>query len=344
MSRSSQPDTARERRGGGREGLSGSGGREGLRAFGLSLSTATPPPGAWAPHPWAEPGLELQLVEHDAIAAHWSGLASIGWQASIDGAPFLVERGCAGDHRFVHGEHSVCHLTSDGTRLRCALRDGRDLASWRVILDSVLFSVALLRGYEALHAGAVATPAGAVAIAAGAGGGKSTLLAELLDRGQTLLADDVLVLEPAHAQSTGGRSAQATQPLAHPGAPLMTVPVQAPQQHLGPVIASIGDERWVAVPTHEQAIPLAALVLLERRPGLSTELLPVRTPLVPLLRSLLAFPQTPQRERARFELASVLASQSPVWRLTADPAVAPQTLGELILAELPALTRAASLR
>lgn len=311
--------------------------REGLRAFGLSLSSSERPPGAWASRPWTEPGLDLRIVEPAAIAERWSGAASIGWQASIDGAPFVVERGGAGDHRFVHDERPLCHLTADGALLRCALRDAkdgeRDATRWRVILDSVLFSVALLRGYEALHAGAVATPAGAVAIAAGAGGGKSTLLAELIDRGQALLCDDVVVLEPARA----------ARPLAHPGTPLMTVPTRVTHA-LGPTLATLADERWVAVPAHEEAIPLAALVLLDRRPGLATELLALETPLVPLLRSLLAFPRTSERERARFELAGALASRSPVWRLAADPGIAPRTLADLILADLPALSGAASLR
>jgi hypothetical protein len=315
--------------------------REGLRAFGLSLSTSERPPGAWVQRPWIEPGLDLRIVEPAAISAHWSGSASIGWRARIDGAPFVVELGSAGDHRFVHGEHSVCHLAADGGLLRCApggdgnghYTGGGEAAGWRVVLDSVLFSVALLRGYEALHAGAVATSAGAVAIAAGAGGGKSTLLAELIDRGQALLSDDVVALEPTRE----------ARPLAHPGPPLMTLPARA-SQDVGPVIASIADELWVAVPTHGEAIPLAALVLLDRRPGLSTELRPVGAPLVPLLSSLLAFPRTAERERARFELAGALASHTPAWRLTADPGVAPRILGELILADLPALTRAASLR
>jgi hypothetical protein len=83
-----------------------------------------------------------------------------------------------------------------------------------VVLDSVLFTVALLQGYEALHAGAVATPDGVIAITSAAGGGKSTLLAALLQRGLALMADDVLVLESRGTEAT----------LAHPAAPLMTVP------------------------------------------------------------------------------------------------------------------------
>ena len=113
---------------------------------------------------------------------------------------------------------AIHHLSADATELRCAPADPAEQSWWRVVLDSVLFTAALLRGYEALHAGAVATPGGAVAIAATTGGGKSTLLSALLSDGLTLLTDDVLVL-----QARGGDS-----PLAHPGPPLMTVPARRP--------------------------------------------------------------------------------------------------------------------
>jgi hypothetical protein len=306
--------------------------RDGLRAFGLSLRVADPPPGAWARQHCIEPSLDLHVVEPAVVATSWSGLASIGWQATIDGTSFAVERGWAGDYRFVHGERSVCHLSVDGKTLQCAPNGDAGPVCWRVVLDSVLFSVALIHGHEALHAGAVVTPTGAVAVAAGAGGGKSTLLTELIRRGHALLSDDVVVLEHMPKGPL----------LAHPGPPLMTVPAQAAAD-LGATIASIADERWVAVPTYAEAAPLAALVLLDRRPGLCTELVKVRAPLVPLLGALLAFPREPERERARFELAGALASHTMVWRLTAHPDTEPQTLADLVLSGLPTFTPGASL-
>jgi hypothetical protein len=244
----------------------------------------------------------------------------------IDGAPFAVEVGEAGDHRFIHGERTVHHLSADATILQCAPSLDDEPLWWRVVLDSVLFSVALITGYEALHAGAVATPAGALAITAAAGGGKSSLLAELARRGLPLLSDDVVVLELGHG----------TPPLAHPGVPLMTLPMSIGEDP-GTVIASIADENWIAVPTHAEPMPLAALVLLDRRPAPSINLQRIQAPLAPLLGSLLNFPRLPERERARFELASELASRTAVWRLTADPAVAPGSLASALLSDLVGL-------
>lgn len=143
---------------------------EGVAAFGLGLLTDMAPPGAWSRRPLAEPLLELRSATPAAVAERWSGAQAVGWEGMIDGAPFVVERGRAGDHRFVHGAppdrdgtpttrtRAVHHLCPDGRVLSCAPSDPADPSWWRELLDSTLFSVALLRGYEALHAGAIATP------------------------------------------------------------------------------------------------------------------------------------------------------------------------------------------
>jgi hypothetical protein len=323
----------------------------GLAAFGLSLRFETPPPGAWEARPLTEPSLpSLKIrssVTAQAIAESWSGFEEIGWEGVIDGAPFVVERGVAGDHRFVHGAppdqsgapsngtRAVHHLSPDASVLQCAPSHSAEPSWWRVVLDSVLFTVALLQGYEALHAAAVATPDGVIAITAASGGGKSTLLAELLRRGLALMADDVLVLEPRGTET----------PLAYPAAPLMTVPavrVPALGEILPPeTICSIDEERWIAVPVHPEPLPLKALVVLDRRPGVEPpgsqvsgihpSLQKIEDPLAPLLGSLMSFPHSPERQRTRFELASVLASTTTLWRLTADLSVPPDILADTLL-------------
>jgi hypothetical protein len=315
----------------------------GLAAFGLSLRFETPPPGAWETRPFCEPGLpslQIRSVTAQAIEDSWSGLQEIGWEGVIDGAPFIVERGIAGDHRFIHGAHphpdqsgapsdgtrGVHHLSADASVLQCAPSDPAEPSWWRVVLDSVLFTVALLQGYEALHAGAVATPDRVIAITAASGGGKSTLLAELLQRGLALMADDVLVLESRGTEA----------PLAQPAPPLMTVPAaRIPMlREAGPpeTISSLDEERWIAVPVHPGPLPLKALVVLDRRPGLQTSLEKIEDPLAPLMGSLMSFPRSPERQRTRFELASVLASKTALWRLTADLDTLPDVLADTLLA------------
>lgn len=301
------------------------------------------PPGAWDTRPVREPSLQIRSVAAQTIADSWSGLGTIGWEAVIDGAPFVVERGVDGDHRFVHGAPpgrsgtpsagtlGVHHLSRDASVLQCAPSNRADPSWWRVVLDSVLFTVALLRGYEAVHAGAIATADGVIAITAGTGGGKSTLLAELLGRGSALVADDVLVLEPRGEDP----------PHAHPAPPLMTVPV-ASMPLLGTAeprdtIASIGDERWIAVPAYREPRPMKALIVLDRRPEsqwptTQPSLSRIESPLAPLLSALLGFPATAERQRARFELASTLAAAVGLWQLTARLDTPARVLADTLLA------------
>jgi hypothetical protein len=317
-----------------------------MAAFGLSLAFDVPPPGAWEPGPvHEEPSLRVEMAGGQAIASSWSGKDGIGWEGKIDGATFVVERGTEGDHRFIHGAHpdqsgsptkatrAVHHLSADASVLRCAPTKPGEPEWWRLVLDSVLFTVALLKGYEALHAGAIATQDGVIAITAASGGGKSTLLTELLGRGEALMADDVLVLE---SPGTG-------PPLAHPAPPLMTVPAarvstltEAPPREATPreTICAVEDECWIAVPTNREPLPLKALVVLDRRPGhgLETSMEQIEDPLAPLLGALMNFPNTPERQRARFELASVLAATSRLWRLTADLDTPPDVLAGTLLA------------
>ena len=338
----------------------------------------TRPPGAWEVRPLRDVDLRLCRTSAAAIERSWSGFSATGWTGAIDGAQFVVERGIDGDHRFIHGDapdrsgapsaqtRAIHHLSPDARVLQLAPTNASDELWWRVVLDSVLFTVALLQGYEALHAAAIATPAGAIAIMAASGAGKSTLLAELLGRGHRLLADDVLVLELD--------SADARRALAHPAPPLMTVPARSDgrpleasqdepartiaQQAIGwrtiaqptsaqqaiaqqaitqQTIAQLDGERWIGVRVHPERLPVKALVLLDRRQGspeLGREpsLTRIENPLAPLLGSLMGFPRTPERERARFELASTLAGEASIWRLTADRAAPVSALADVLLA------------
>jgi hypothetical protein len=264
------------------------------------------------------------MADATTVAGHWSGFRELGWEGMIDGARFVVERGVDGDHRFVHGAgEAVHHLSADGSLLLCVPSLSSDPSWWRVVLDSVLFSAALLNGYEALHAGAVATREGVIAIVGGTGGGKSTLLTEMLGPDVALMADDVLVLKPCTERA----------PLAYPGPPLMTVP-RARVPASAETILAIEDERWIAFPAHPEPEPLMAVVLLERRadvaPSTSISIERIASPLAALLGALMRFPRTPERERSRFELAADLAGHVPLWRLRAGLDASPAALVEAL--------------
>ena len=119
----------------------------GLTAFGLGLLADVPLPGAWETRRLREPSLQIRSVTAQAIENSWSGLEAIGWEAVVDGAPFIVERGIDGDHRFVHGAHpdrsgarsdgarAVHHLCAEASVLQCARSDPAEPSWWRVVLD-----------------------------------------------------------------------------------------------------------------------------------------------------------------------------------------------------------------
>lgn len=287
------------------------------RLFGFPVSSELALPGAWSAAPPSAEGDATVLVIGELPP--WAGAAEGGWQGMSDGKAFTVERSNAGEYRFSHGGRALFALSADHRSLTCAPGQPLDLGWWRILMDSVLFTVSLLRGNEALHAGAVATSSGAVAILAGSGAGKSTLLGQLLREGHELVTDDVLFLRQT-----------ADHLLADPGPPLMTLPVQR-SAGVGTPLGDVGNEIWVATPVVGAALPLRRVVLLDRRPGASTGLYPVAHPLGVLMPHMLKFPGTRARELVRFSLASAVATEAEMWHLVADATASPQELARLVM-------------
>lgn len=272
------------------------------RCFGIAVACSLAVPGAWPPPTAGEETTRLV----DGRLGPWEDSGEAGWSGVCDGERFVAEQGDDGAYRFFHGGRTLLELSPDQRRLTGDLDPARtDVRWWRAVLDSVLFTVALLRGGEALHAGAVATADGAVAIAGPQGSGKSTLLAHLVrHEGLALLSDDVLFLD-----ATGPAVS------AHPGPPVMTVPRAADVP--GTPIADLGDEIWTAVPTVAEPVPLRRIVLLDRSGSGRAEVVPEPQPFVALMRQLLPFPPTPARAAARLALASAISETVELVRLRA---------------------------
>jgi hypothetical protein len=290
-----------------------------LSAFGLcvrldfplaALEGAGDAPGA--------PTLEARLAPFPAQDAA-PGIEEVVWVTRFDGQDFAMRRLRDGSHRFVYGERACFHLSADVGVLRCAVADAADPGWQRLFLDTILWQCSLLRGFELLHASTVCWPAGAVAIVAMTGGGKTSLAAELLGRGATLVSDDVLALDRVDGRLGG-----------HPGPPVMNVPRTGPAE-LGRELARFPDERWVALDrVAREPQPLAAICLLERQPG--SELTLERRPSTPLdlLPHMFLSRGESGRDAARFELLSDVATEVPVFRLAADVDVPPAELANLV--------------
>ena len=156
-----------------------------------------------------------------------------------------------------YGSYSV---TLDGSLILCApVR--RAPWQWQgFLIGQMLPAAAVLHGLEVLHASAVAMAGHAVVITAPSGAGKSSLAVNLVRRGESFLADDVVALEPAGEQL-----------LVHPGPALVSVR-HAEARALGPrALAELGPELGrddnevrVKVGRDVQPLPLGAVYVIER--------------------------------------------------------------------------------
>lgn len=291
-------------------------------AFGIAIEAGFPLPavGAEAESASGRP-LALELRPAAGLESAWSGSVSPRpWRGRLgDGEELTIEWGREGDLLFRYGRSASFRLDRSQALLECAAADP-DAAAWRrVLLTRVLPNVALAAGCEALHASAVATDRGVVVIAAAAGGGKSTLALELVRRGWPLFADDTVVV----GRGKGGIEA-------HPAGPFMNLPISAeppPGQQLG----TLAGERWVAVAgAATRPGRIAAIVVLERGPGMLLGVWPLRLTPLALAPFALGLPDDSGRDESRFGLYSDLVEQARLLQLTADLGNRPADLAETL--------------
>jgi hypothetical protein len=278
------------------------------QAFGLDLRSEFPLPGMTQRGDCSGRPLALELTQPAALLGAWSGnQRTAAWRGRLgDGRELSIARGPAADLLFADADRALFHLDAAAGRLLCAPR--RDGAEWRrTLLARVLPSVRLARGYEALHASAVAGPRGIVAIAGQSGAGKTTLALELIARGMALVSDDVLTLSIAQ-----------TAVLGHPAPPQMNVDARASVVVEHRELAAGVSERWIELIDCALELPrrVSAVCALERGPGASLGV--ERLAATPLLLApyMLGLPDD-ERERDRFELYSELTRQAVLLRVTA---------------------------
>jgi hypothetical protein len=246
-------------------------------------------------------------------------MASLG-----DGGTYRTERGRDGDHLITYDDIAAFHISADRRAIRCGPVVVDDVAWRRFLLDTVFGMTSLLHGFEALHAGAWVGPVGVVAVVAGAGGGKSTLLAEMVRRGHVMFCDDILAL-----------SARDRLILGHSGPPLMNLPPSLPDgtmsDRFGSVLGSFGDELWISIDRAAvPATPLAGVVFLERTSALATRVEELAPSSSLLLRHSLQGDLDQARLAARFDLFSELARQARLCRVVAPLDVPSSEMADLL--------------
>ena len=119
------------------------------------------------------------------------------------------------------------------------------------LLGRVASQVALARGADAMHAGAVAGSAGAWAVIGPKGAGKSTLLASLNDIGVPIVTDDVLVFRDGAAMA---------------GPRCIDLRLDAKSFGLGVAVRPSDPRNRIALPPIAAEHPLVGLIHLEWSP------------------------------------------------------------------------------
>jgi hypothetical protein len=291
------------------------------RAFALRLRSSFPLPGL-TPAPAAPEALCLQLASDSHVQRLWSGTDDEPvWVTAIDGRPYTMALGREGDYLMTYGQEARFLLSPDFGELRCAPARPREPGWRRFLMDTVLWSASLLSGVELMHASAVRGGAGLTAFAAFSGSGKSSVAHELMRRGASFFADDIVAVP-----ESGGEL------LAHPAPALMNLPRQSGRHdRVGDVIARFPDEDWVAVPgAAREPERITAVCLLRRRSGTGLALRRLRPTVLDLLPFTLGFPHLRGRLRQRFVLFARLAEEVPVFELSAPLDAPPRSLADLV--------------
>jgi hypothetical protein len=271
--------------------------------------------------------ISIRRSSLEDAAGSLSASPELIWQTSFDGLDYRMEQGSAGDYRFEWTGRAVFHLTPNARELTCGFRDRDDMGATRLLLDTVLWSVSLICGYELLHASTISYGDESIAFVAGTGGGKTSLAAALLRRGAELLSDDVLAMSYDNGHV-----------LVHPAPPVMNLPLGqsgADPHDLGQTLAILADEAWInveAVATTPRR--LTAVCVLDRQDSGSPRLGPHPAGVLALLPHAFGFPGSRARLGRQFEILSDLVADTPVLSLSAAASCTPSQLADLVQREL----------
>ena len=266
----------------------------------------------------------MRVVSPEALRAPWNAAAvrRVGELRYRGDVLLTIDHDPARGYLVETPSHGRFLVSADGTSVICApLREAG--TSWHgLLLGQVLPLAATIRGFEIFHAGAVAVGEGAVLVSAASGVGKSTLVAHLVARGASLVADDAVAVE-----LVDGRL------LAHPGPPLLHLVADAAAALNTPWLRSVDSsraKRALLAPSAARALPIRAFYVLERgEPGTGPRVQDGSVHAVELLASTFTRAvQTPERLQRQLAVCAALAAAVPVRRLSAGgpPARAAEAL------------------
>lgn len=306
------------------------------RAFGLEIALAFEAPGlvpaAGAP---AGRSTRVKLLSEDEIDRDWPAeeaerVLEERFEDDADDEPAgTIDCHPDAGYRLYARDFGLARISAAGDLVACAPPE-TDAWSWqRFLVGRVLPWTAVVRGYEAFHASAVAIGGGAIGFVGPTGFGKTSLALRLVACGARFVTDDVLVLD----KDDGGL-------VAHPGAAIAAV---RPDERaaIGPaLLGSLGTllgesgKAYLELPRVEGPLPLSAICFLWEGEGATLERIEVADPRLLLASTFVFGMKTPERMRNQLDICAAIARDVPLFRLRAHSAADTGELAETVVAEL----------
>lgn len=288
------------------------------RAYDLAIEAgiALPELVPWREDAWPSGGPDVS-IQLGRVPARLDGATGSDWLQTRPDAFLLDIEGVAR------------YLVRGGSQVLIDPADGASAHDVRVYLLGTCFGGLLhQRGLLVLHASAIADAHGATLLCGHSGGGKSTLLGELLARGHRMLVDDVCAIT---LDAVG-------VPIAQPAYPRTRLWADAARR-LGRDVADLPrtqpdvDKFELQVPEHfwNKAAPVRAIYVLSvvDHERLHFEPLPVVERFAALLEHTYrrVFLDALEMQTAHFDLATAVAREVPVTRVVRS--MTPYRLDEL---------------
>ena len=310
-----QPTGLRRRPGGAR--------RWRTRAFGLDLDIGFRAPGLPADGGavGASDPTRVDLVYADSIDSAWPSAEArrVGTMGPPERPVMEVDEHYTAGYRINLPPYGRYLVSADGREVGCAPPE-LDWWYWqRLLIGQVLPAASALRGYELLHASAVAIGDRVVAFAGEPGLGKSSLALRLMLRGHALTAEDVLAIQVREGTL-----------VAEPGATMLNIREQEhalvdelQRAELGETVGNSHGKVHIVAARDPRALPLGVLYLLDR----GDEQGPTFEPLVQLgvgdlfANSFVTYVHRADRMIRQLDIASTLARTVPVVVLRVKPGV-----------------------
>src|SRR4051812_695059 len=290
------------------------------RAFGvdLRLSFDAPVFPLLGPHSGAAP-TTVDLAYADSILAGWPAdeARRTGLMGPEERPVMTVHEHATAGYLIRLPPYGIYLVNSDGTAVACA---PPAVGSWywqRLLIGQVLPAVATLRGFEILHASAVALSGHAIAFAGDPGAGKSSIAVQLMLRGARLVSEDAIAI-----QAAGDRLTVA------PGAGMLNLRDEEWELVGAKNLATVGEvvgrsegKVHALVDIEPEPLPFGALYLLERDDGGRPVFERVARPTFAdfFRNAFVVYVLRKQRMINQLDLAARLARDVPVVRMRVHP-------------------------